>query len=628
MQDKQLEAALGLLKNKDYNNAYSVLFKHLKENPGNESTLCHLALFAIVTGSEDVSNFYIGKVGKDTFSQFLQEQMDDNIIELLFNNQKEHKKWANYRRSRNQNEINRFGVTAPLCTGDVLEVGCANGNLSGVIGMNADRLFGLDIDPVAIELARYNMHKLQLSNCYFSLGDGANLSYDDNSFDTVLLAEVLEHVPDPYPFVREAYRVCRPGGKVLISVPKGYNIPDPDHVRIFTKDILTEIVQLVTGENIDWIEEVPGPWLFGSIEVKKKNECHNMVRITDFLPVHALPDLNTDEMVTIIIPTYNRAEYLKESLDSVLQQSYPNKEIIVIDDGSTDKTKELLSNYNQVIYFRKENEGKSSAINMALKHATGKYIWIFDDDDIALPKKLEVQIREFQRDSSIDIVHTSAIFMHEKEGRKVYTGMQQAEKIPQSELLLEQLKWNHLFTPSVVVKKEVYERTGEWDISMTRAQDYDMWTRACKHSNVGHLPLPTLFYRFHSGTRGTKSETILAEELRSSTEKYHRMVVKKMHNMPIDEIFRSDKQISIAFQVESLLERAVHMEVNQLLKQCMHDISEAKSIARDSGEKYLNLSAKGIQLVKILDEKMREWGESQGIIDILFFVKMINRANM
>src|SRR5690606_24595967 len=299
----------------------------------------------------------------------------------------ENREWENYRRLRNINEINRYGVTAPICNGDVLEVGCASGELSSVIAMHADNLFGIDIDPVAVELARYKINQIGLDNCFFALGDGANLTFLDNTFDTVVLAEVLEDVSDPKPFIEEAVRVCKSGGKVLISVPKGYSIPDPDHVRIFTKDSLETLISYVSSSKVNWVNEVPSPWLMCYIEIEKSNHTNNKVnRIGGFLPPHPLSEINFNEKVSIIIPTYNRANYLKESLDSVIAQTYPNKEIIVINDGSTDETTEILQEYKHSIkYFNKENGGKSSAINLGLKKATGDYIWIFDDDDIALP---------------------------------------------------------------------------------------------------------------------------------------------------------------------------------------------------------------------------------------------------
>jgi glycosyltransferase involved in cell wall biosynthesis/2-polyprenyl-3-methyl-5-hydroxy-6-metoxy-1,4-benzoquinol methylase len=628
MYNQLLENSLEFLKKRDYYRAYRLLYKYVKEYPENKTSLCYLALYAIVTGSDNVSKLYLKKVGKDIFREFLFENMDDQLVDLLFHNKEEHKRWENYRRPRNQNEINRFGVTAPLCTGDVLEVGCANGNLSGIIGMHADRLFGLDIDPVAIELARHNMYEQHIDNCFFNLGDGADLNYEDNSFDTVVLAEVLEHVPDPYPFVLEAYRVCRPGGKVFISVPKGYSIPDPDHVRIFTKEKLEETVLSATGRSLNWIDEVPTPWLFGSIDVLKKDKKHRTVKTFDFLPSHKLPLLNEDKKVTVIIPTYNRVDFLQESLKSILRQTYKNMEIIVVDDGSTDGTKELVATYENVIYLRKDNGGKSSAINFAFKYATGDYIWIFDDDDIALPKKLELQMRMFQSDSTLDFIHTSAIFMQENNGKKVYFGMHQAEHISQENLLSEQLKGNHFFTPSVIAKIDVYKRTGDWNESLTRAQDYEMWNRICLHSKVGHLQLPTLFYRFHSRTRGTEEEVIQEGDLRSSTKKYHRKVVKGIHKLPIDKVFPTANSPSTVHLIESYLERALYLEDNHLIEECREDLSKAKKIALDSGEKYLNLTSKGIQLINLLDKKMSEWGEAKSTMDILFFMKMIKHANM
>ena len=233
--EEELNLALDLLVKNDYYSAYKILFDQLKRNSENDILQAYFTVFAIATGNEDLSTFYMKKIGHEKFKEFISENKNEHLLRLLFSNHSEHKRWDNYRQPRNSNEINRFAVTAPYCKGNVLEVGCANGDFSAFIAMHAENLFGLDIEPVAIELARYKVNKFGLDNCFFTLGDGANLSFPDNFFDTVVLAEVLEHVPDPSPFIAEALRVCKSGGRLIISVPKGYSIPDPSCKNIYKR---------------------------------------------------------------------------------------------------------------------------------------------------------------------------------------------------------------------------------------------------------------------------------------------------------------------------------------------------------------------------------------------------------
>lgn len=94
-------------------------------------------------------------------------------------------------------------------------------------------------------------------------------------------------------------------------------------------------------------------------------------------------------LVSIIIPTYNRANIVSNAIKSALNQSYPNKQIIVVDDGSTDNTAELVKNFKDVLYFYKPNGGQASARNAGLKHSTGTYIASLDSDDIWAENFLE-----------------------------------------------------------------------------------------------------------------------------------------------------------------------------------------------------------------------------------------------
>ncbi|MCH5718713.1 glycosyltransferase family 2 protein [Niabella hibiscisoli] len=103
-------------------------------------------------------------------------------------------------------------------------------------------------------------------------------------------------------------------------------------------------------------------------------------------------------LVSVIIPTYNRANTVSHSINSVLAQTYKHIEIIVVDDGSADHTAEVLKNYHNIIVISKENGGQASARNAGLKHATGKFIASLDSDDIWYPDFLERCVQKLQAD--------------------------------------------------------------------------------------------------------------------------------------------------------------------------------------------------------------------------------------
>jgi glycosyltransferase involved in cell wall biosynthesis len=122
--------------------------------------------------------------------------------------------------------------------------------------------------------------------------------------------------------------------------------------------------------------------------------------------------------VSVIIPTYNSAQFICDAVDSVLAQTYKNVEIIVVDDGSTDRTANFLKNYpNHLIYRYQANQGVSSARNLGVRMARGQRVAFLDSDDLWLPKKLETQVRFFSRNPEAVICQTEEIWI--RNGRRV-----------------------------------------------------------------------------------------------------------------------------------------------------------------------------------------------------------------
>src|SRR4030067_1442187 len=99
-----------------------------------------------------------------------------------------------------------------------------------------------------------------------------------------------------------------------------------------------------------------------------------------------------DPLIIIIIPVYNAEQYLPETLDSVFTQTYTNIEVITVDDGSTDKSAEIIKRYPAVKYIRQKNGGVSNARNSGIKASSGDYIAFLDQDDLWLPEKLKIQL--------------------------------------------------------------------------------------------------------------------------------------------------------------------------------------------------------------------------------------------
>lgn len=209
--------------------------------------------------------------------------------------------------------------------------------------------------------------------------------------------------------------------------------------------------------------------------------------------------MNIDRLISVIIPTYNRIEYLKQTLDSVLEQTYQNIEVIIIDDGSTDNTREvILSNKDRRIkYIWQENSGLPAlARNKGLNAARGEYVAFLDSDDLWLPAKLEKQMQAFDNNPGLLLVSTNGYYFRENYRKKMKSIITD-KKISFRSLLRD----NIIITSSVLMKSEVMKQIGlmDEDPRIKAAEDYDYWLRILNYRDNSALVLKDRFvmYRLH-----------------------------------------------------------------------------------------------------------------------------------
>ena len=177
--------------------------------------------------------------------------------------------------------------------------------------------------------------------------------------------------------------------------------------------------------------------------------------------------------VSVIITTYNRREFVKEAVESVLKQDFLDYEIIVVDDGSTDGTKEVLQKYNNVHYFFQENQGVSRARNQGLKLAQGKFISFLDSDDLWQPNKLFIQITAMEKNPEISVTYTDEIWV--RRGKRV-NPRQKHKKY--SGWIFERCLPLCIISPSsVMLRQQVFEEVGVFDEDLPVCEDYDLWLR-------------------------------------------------------------------------------------------------------------------------------------------------------
>ncbi len=221
-------------------------------------------------------------------------------------------------------------------------------------------------------------------------------------------------------------------------------------------------------------------------------------------------------LVSIIIPTYNRAAALPRAVESVLAQTYQNWELLVIDDGSTDNTREALKNYgSQLRYYYQPNKGAGTARNLGIKHSRGEYIAFLDSDDLWLPHKLETQMKLYEEDAACAIVGCGAHWIWPANGKKM--------TLPGC----ADFKYDHLLvgdiwpagTSGAVIRKQCFEHVGLFDEDLRRAQDWDMWLRIGKQYRIRCVVDPLVEISVASAPRPEKTLEIVSRCQKQVIEK-------------------------------------------------------------------------------------------------------------
>lgn len=180
--------------------------------------------------------------------------------------------------------------------------------------------------------------------------------------------------------------------------------------------------------------------------------------------------------VSVIIPTYNRAQYIAAAIDSVLGQTYPDYEIIVVDDGSTDNTRQVLSRYGERIrYIYQKNSKEGAARNNGIRHAQGEFVALLDSDDLWLPHKLERDVALFAADMGIGVVYSLAEYIT-SDGKPVgWKPLRWYEGDVLEKLALE----NFVSLSTAVVRRACFEEVGYFneDRQLSGSVDWEMWMR-------------------------------------------------------------------------------------------------------------------------------------------------------
>lgn len=191
--------------------------------------------------------------------------------------------------------------------------------------------------------------------------------------------------------------------------------------------------------------------------------------------------------ISVILPTYNRAYCLKRTIDSVLSQTYKEFQLYLVDDGSTDETKNVIECYqneSRLSYIYQENKGVSAARNLGIQQAQADWIALLDSDDEWLPNKLEKQVDFIRKNPLTRFVHSNEIWI--RNGVRVNP----KKKFDKShdELFRRSLEMCLISPSTVVMKKELCLQHGLFNEDFTVCEDYDLWLKILATEEIGFIP--------------------------------------------------------------------------------------------------------------------------------------------
>lgn len=225
----------------------------------------------------------------------------------------------------------------------------------------------------------------------------------------------------------------------------------------------------------------------------------------------------TKPKVSVVVATYNRAELLAETVSSVLRQRFQDFELIVVDDGSTDNTRQVLEPFaSRIRYLYQENAGPSAARNLGVRHAAAPWIAIQDSDDLCAPDHLEVLYGYVQSHPGCGIVFANGAYLGGPEhNRQTILPIGKSRRLQERGVALVDI-----FDKSIVrlqaalISQAAYERVGGHDESLRICMDLDLAFRLLMNFPMAYLDHVVFFYRKHAGNIGRNEELRLTENIR------------------------------------------------------------------------------------------------------------------
>lgn len=286
-------------------------------------------------------------------------------------------------------------------------------------------------------------------------------------------------------------------------------------------------------------------------------------------------------LVSVVIPAFNAEKYLKDSVLSVVEQTYPNIEIIIVDNNSTDKTfqiaKELSVRYDNIQVISEKEQGQGAARNAGARIAQGKYLMFLDADDLLFPYSVKLQVATALIESS-DFVYGNYILTDENKTKFRLFRMLNISHFDIREKILIQIGGNVFPIGSVLISKKLFEDIGGFDNKLSPAEDFDLWNRILlKGVKISKSHLPVYLYRQHSN-QSTKDFLQFSKKVDEALIKFWNLL--KQRNPQIIDITFLVKAIEKAFSRQEEIPKYTALLIKELENTKSHMQKEVKHLTK------------------------------------------------
>ncbi len=351
-----------------------------------------------------------------------------------------------------------------------------------------------------------------------------------------------------------------------------------------------------------------------------------------------------DILISVVMPVYNGEKYLKEAIDSILNQTYTNFEFIIINDGSTDKSEEIIKSYKDkriILVNNEENLRLPRTLNKGIDLAKGQYIARMDADDVSLPHRFAKQVEFMEKNPEIGVSGTGVKYIGFPEFGLSDSWTKYLAFLPKritnpysdSEILKCCLIfYNPLIHPSVMMRKSMLDENEiRYSLLTNEAQDLEMWISCSKHFKMSNIKETLLLYRLHSGQTGktsAKKQVGIAIGSRKrwfdeigfdfSEEEYNKFTEPfKSNAVGLDKDFIVEYQIWLAKIIE------MNKEIKYFEQQALE-----KTIEKLYYQACLKLTHLGCWSWNILQNSALKAGENYNLTNFLEFVQFYLQGNL